>query len=203
MTVTTKAALAAELGISKARVSQYVKRGLPVRSDGKLDREEAVKWVADSHADSGRERHGGVKRANAIARRASPVKRKPLNPLVETEPNALGSVGVALLNGLAEMVARSGACAARAALDAGASTRTAYAVENLVAIRLGEEAESLLDEAGVYRSVVAFEQLVDPLIQQHALDWTALAAGAGESFDEDAWHGDVDAVMFPPESSHA
>jgi hypothetical protein len=42
MTITTKASLAAELGISKARVSQYVQRGLPVRSDGKLDREQAL-----------------------------------------------------------------------------------------------------------------------------------------------------------------
>lgn len=45
MTITTKAGLAAELGISKARVSQYVQRGLPVRSDGKLDREQALYWI--------------------------------------------------------------------------------------------------------------------------------------------------------------
>jgi predicted transcriptional regulator len=43
--ITTKAGLAAELGISKARVSQYVQRGLPVRSDGKLDREQALYWI--------------------------------------------------------------------------------------------------------------------------------------------------------------
>ena len=45
MTITTKAALAAELGITKGRVSQYVKRGLPVWSDGKLDREQALRWI--------------------------------------------------------------------------------------------------------------------------------------------------------------
>ncbi len=45
MAITTKAALAAELKISKARVSQYVKAGLPVRSDGKLNREQALNWI--------------------------------------------------------------------------------------------------------------------------------------------------------------
>ena len=45
MTITTKAGLAAELGISKARVSQYVQRGLPVLSSGKLDREQALYWI--------------------------------------------------------------------------------------------------------------------------------------------------------------
>src|SRR4051794_17478814 len=45
MTITTKAGLAAELGISKARVSQYVKRGLPVLTSGKLDREQALHWI--------------------------------------------------------------------------------------------------------------------------------------------------------------
>ena len=45
MTVTTKAALAAELGITKGRVSQYVKRGLPVLPSGKLDREQALYWI--------------------------------------------------------------------------------------------------------------------------------------------------------------
>ena len=45
MTITTKAGLAAELGISKARISQYVQRGLPVLPSGKLDREQALHWI--------------------------------------------------------------------------------------------------------------------------------------------------------------
>src|SRR3954470_1044598 len=49
MSVTSKSALANELGISKARVSQYVKRGMPVLLDGKLDREHALRWIARSH----------------------------------------------------------------------------------------------------------------------------------------------------------
>ena len=49
MTVTSKSALAAELGISKARVSQYVLAGMPTLADGKLDREAAIRWIAKKH----------------------------------------------------------------------------------------------------------------------------------------------------------
>lgn len=45
MTIITKAGLAAELGVSKARVSQYVQRGLPQRADGRLDRSAALAWL--------------------------------------------------------------------------------------------------------------------------------------------------------------
>src|SRR3954452_8591719 len=49
MSITSKSALAAELGITRGRVSQYVAAGLPVRSDGRLDREEAIQWVAKNY----------------------------------------------------------------------------------------------------------------------------------------------------------
>ena len=49
MTVTSKSALANELGISKARVSQYVLAGMPTLADGKLDREAAIRWIAKKH----------------------------------------------------------------------------------------------------------------------------------------------------------
>src|SRR3954470_1936051 len=49
MCITTKSALAAELGITRGRVSQRVAAGLPVRSDGRLNREEAIRWVARKH----------------------------------------------------------------------------------------------------------------------------------------------------------
>ena len=66
MTIITKAALAAELGLSKARISQYAKNGLPIRSDGKLDRETAVKWLNSKRLNltSGVK---GLGRASAIA----------------------------------------------------------------------------------------------------------------------------------------
>lgn len=43
--VITKSQLARELGISRQRVSQLVKRGLPTRSDGYVDLQAACEWV--------------------------------------------------------------------------------------------------------------------------------------------------------------
>ncbi len=44
----TKAAYARELGISKPRVSQLVQMGLPVLSNGRLDRGAALQWYRDN-----------------------------------------------------------------------------------------------------------------------------------------------------------
>src|SRR4051812_6948759 len=68
MSVTTKSALAAELGITRGRVSQYVSAGMPVRADGKLNREEAIRWIAKKHY----QRFGG----DAGARRARQLVRQ-------------------------------------------------------------------------------------------------------------------------------
>ena len=62
MSVTTKSALASELGITRGRVSQYVSAGMPTLADGKLDREAALRWIAKKH----HQRFGG----NHGARRA-------------------------------------------------------------------------------------------------------------------------------------
>jgi hypothetical protein len=43
--VITKAELARELDLSRARITQLCRIGLPVRTDGKLNRAEAVAWV--------------------------------------------------------------------------------------------------------------------------------------------------------------
>ena len=43
--VITKAELARVLNVSRARISQMSKAGLPVRPDGKLNRTEALAWV--------------------------------------------------------------------------------------------------------------------------------------------------------------
>jgi hypothetical protein len=45
MEVITKAELARELEVSRARITQLCQKGLPVRPDGKVNRAEAVAWV--------------------------------------------------------------------------------------------------------------------------------------------------------------
>lgn len=66
MTVISKAALAAELRVSKSRVSQYVTTGLPVRSDGKIDREVALDWIGQN-LRSGSDHRKGPSRARDIS----------------------------------------------------------------------------------------------------------------------------------------
>lgn len=53
MEIITKTQLAGELKISRARVSQLVKKGMPCRSDGKVDRTRALAWVAHNLSSLG------------------------------------------------------------------------------------------------------------------------------------------------------
>jgi phage terminase Nu1 subunit (DNA packaging protein) len=57
MPIITKSELAKKLGVSKARVSQYVKMGLPVLADGKIDLSAALNWLNKNivHAKPGEE----------------------------------------------------------------------------------------------------------------------------------------------------
>ncbi len=43
--VVSKAEFAQELHVSRARISQLADRGLPVRADGRIDRDEALMWI--------------------------------------------------------------------------------------------------------------------------------------------------------------
>lgn len=46
--ILTKAELAEELTISRARVSQLVNLGMPVLPSGKVDLEECCRWIVDN-----------------------------------------------------------------------------------------------------------------------------------------------------------
>ncbi len=45
--IITKSRLAQLIGVSKARISQYVREGMPVRPDGKLNQREVLNWIDD------------------------------------------------------------------------------------------------------------------------------------------------------------
>jgi len=44
----SKAALAEELAVSRARISQFVQLGMPVRADGRIDLLVACRWILDN-----------------------------------------------------------------------------------------------------------------------------------------------------------
>lgn len=184
MTITTKAALADELGVTRARVSQYVKAGLPVRSDGKLDRDEALNWLNRNVVGLNREQDRGVNRAARLAKplkaRMKPERYPP--PPAEDELDGLSII--------AELVAQSGAIAARTAAEAGATMQIAYAMDQAVCVHLWLLAEKLL---GIPRGGDPhFEKMVDSRIVSP--DWAVLADAAGEDLDQDAWAAFSDAL---------
>jgi hypothetical protein len=61
----TKAAFARTLGVSRSRVTALVKRGLPVRSDGKIDLPTALKWVCENVEQTTHFPDRGVNKLNA------------------------------------------------------------------------------------------------------------------------------------------
>jgi len=55
----TKAAFARRIGVSAARISQLINRGMPVRSDGRIEVAEALAWLDDNLDTS--KRAGGIR----------------------------------------------------------------------------------------------------------------------------------------------
>src|SRR4051794_20806 len=80
MSVTSKSALAAELVITRGRVSQYVSAGMPTLADGKLDREAALRWIAKKHHRRLGGNHG-ARRAKDLIADGFAGERKPTDPL--------------------------------------------------------------------------------------------------------------------------
>ncbi|NUB09434.1 hypothetical protein FW320_25075 [Azospirillum sp. Vi22] len=80
MTIITKASLADERNISRARVTQYCQRGMPVRSDGKLDRETCLNWVKEN-IDATQRHDRGAAVAEVLAGRFQPQpSARPAEP---------------------------------------------------------------------------------------------------------------------------
>jgi hypothetical protein len=175
MTIITKASLAAELGITKARVSQYVKAGLPVRTDGKLDRERALNWIgrnvaADAVADKGSTR---------ARRLAQPSQRRVVSAQLAPKPRPGGDAEY-----MAKAIAhRLGRITASMAVHVGAPLRVAYALHDAVTLATIAEFSEIGREAGIE----PWASNADPPIWEpkdfEQIDWEALAAIAGETLD--------------------
>ena len=174
MAITTKAALAAELRISKARVSQYVKAGMPVRSDGKLNREEALRWVSTNQLSQTYEDKG----ANRARKLEKPQKLKASSgPTIGNfEPEV--AVARAIVGPAYTLIAQR-------AVEAGASIEVAYAVSLQVASELDRLGAAMLARCGFpgfakglsIGETCDMKEFPDP-------DWAALAKQVGTTFNE-------------------
>ena len=174
MTVTTKAALAAELKISKARVSQYVKAGMPVRSDGKLNREEAIRWVSTNQLSQTFEDKG----ANRARKLEKPARHRPgAKPAVGNyDPEV--AVARAIVGPAYTLIART-------AVEMGVTIEVAYALALRVASELDDHGAKALVRCGFpgFAKTLTIGELCD-VREFPDPDWPALAKKAGTTFDE-------------------
>ncbi|MHC2104406.1 hypothetical protein [Methylobacterium sp. CM6246] len=176
MAITTKAALAAELRISKSRVSQYVKAGLPVRSDGKLNRDDALNWINRTQSSQTQEDRGVV-RARKLAE--TPL-RKPSPPVLVDGYEPELAIARSIIGSAEAVVAQS-------AVAAGASIELAYVLSVMVANALDDAASDALAHRGFEGFAKGYT--VGELCGTAEFpgpDWAALADRTDATFDEDA-----------------
>ena len=180
MAITTKAALAAELKISKARVSQYVKAGLPVRSDGKLNREDALNWINRTQLSQTYEDKGVVRARKLASDPPRVVRPKEIVPAPEQVDGYEPEVAIAR-----SIIGSAEAVVAQSAVAAGASIELAYVLTVMVVNALDDAASNALGNRGFEGfakgfSVGEFCSTAD----FPGPDWAALAQRAGTTFDE-------------------
>lgn len=182
MTIITKAALADELSISRARVSQYVKRGLPVRSDGRLNRADALNWLKWNALGLNSFEDRGVNRAGRLAKvaKAKPERRPERKP--QPEPTASD---VDLRDVLVAMLDRIEAVVAFAVLAAEGPPETAYAAAGIARAEMFDAASDLALTMGAPDGVDGPLGIVKPT--GFPPDWAALADLAGHPLELDAW----------------
>lgn len=182
MTITSKAVLADELGVTRGRISQYIRDGLPVRPDGKLNREQALNWI---DANCRAPQHGDDRGANRARSLVGEMKRREARrqPPPKSSDNAAATVDLAHRIA-AELIARSGRIAGTVAVELGLPTTVAYALDQGLTVHLWTAAERALGLTAAEE--VAFEQLVDQRLQANSVDWLKLAMDRGEDADDDA-----------------
>lgn len=171
--VYTKAQLSRDLNVSAPRISQYIRSGLPVRSDGKLNRTEVLKWL-ETYRVSGSNRLKGPALASGLLNdRESPAEA----------PAAAAPAGdnIRLLDALACVVHRCSELATRAVLMSGGSMELAYATDRFVALHIAETASRVARKARC-RPPIDWPPLAD-------LDWTALAGRPVGQAELDALEG--------------
>lgn len=187
----SKAEFARSLGVTAPRVSQYVKRGLPVLASGKVDLEIATRWVSENHHHVDRFGDRGSARAKQnVKLKVSPVKSPPPPPL-----NSSGDHAAALLGALGKLLRASGPIVAEMAIEAGASLKIAYALETMIPIELSKAALRLLPISARQEADDSDWPWEDGAKSTDP-DWSAIVAKAGEPFDEDVLAAYLDALPW-------
>jgi hypothetical protein len=198
MTEITKTQLAKELGVSKARISQYVQRGMPVLSNGRLDRDVALRWIADSHGYKHEFEDRGVNRArelNATELNTNAEQFSGADTVKSSEvhPPAFSLFPDQVHRGAywaaAEMVKQIGALAAATAIECGAPCQTAYAIEQVMPVRFMEALSELFvrNEIGPFADGSDDHAVWPSDKRTLSVNWNRMAASVGERVNIEAW----------------
>jgi hypothetical protein len=200
-TTITKSELAQTLGVSRSRVSQYVKCGMPVEPDGRIDEAAAAAWVKtnvvpeDGGWGQSSRLHHKERTSRRHHRRAKPARQKAQNrSLPDIEPMELpGRAGdwrdrehrryffrsgaMQLLNALL----RLSPIAAEIGLDMGLSPEEAFCFTALFEILIGNFGASLIGED--------VENVIQDLPEELDLEaWGRFIERCqGVTFDPDQW----------------
>jgi hypothetical protein len=177
----SKGELAAELKLTRARVSQFVAAGLPVRPDGRLNRDEALAWCRE-HWRPNSGGWGVNGRATRTAR--AKAEKQVVAVSAESDYERLSDYGRGFVDAVnfmrdphhvkafAEVAASHGCTAAQ-------SYGTAQTVALFMGIWSSDMAARMLDlSAGEAFVVQVYEE--EP-------DWSELAAITGEPIDVKSW----------------
>jgi hypothetical protein len=87
---TTQAAFARELGVGRSTVAGYVRRGMPLTADGKLDRGVCLKWIGANVNVQVGARGAGVRGAERLS--GAPSKANGRSKGAEPGPLTMASV---------------------------------------------------------------------------------------------------------------
>jgi hypothetical protein len=183
--VITKAELARELDLSRARISQLCMMGLPVRPDGKLNRAEAMAWVKANVCSwrggwwgNLRQKAGRGRAPISVADLAGRMDLGNLPELAELPdtPDLIGEIGEAAVIDFMNEVRRTGNVEtfARLALRFGCTMQQAFAVArwfDLFMAFMFVPKDPERDYIRVY---------AEP-------DWNRMAAEAGTTAEPEAW----------------
>lgn len=180
----SKSQLARERGISPGRVSQYLREGMPMRSDGSLSRSACAAWI-DTHVDPTRSAARRAALASTAAAVAPGARGLPkvAPPVPDTPRKVAQGLATAFLAQLDQV-------AALVVVTAGGSVELAWRTAGMLKLAQWEVMEGFLREAGLLRSSegLVADTPIDPVW------WANLAAEHGETFEPTAWEARLRAI---------
>ncbi|WP_267360605.1 MULTISPECIES: hypothetical protein [unclassified Methylobacterium] len=159
-----------------------MKAGLPVRSDGKLNREDALNWIGRTQPSQTFEDKGAHRARKLASDRPRVMRPKEFFPAPEKTDGYEPEVVIAR-----SIIGSAERTVAESALAAGASIELAYVLSVMVANALDDTAAQALGAYGFegFAKGLSVGELCGTT-DFPGPDWAALARRAGTTFDETA-----------------